>query len=131
MKISRRGFLKGLAAGFAVASMPASIALIERTEAATEILRAPGWRFIMRGGSGGMGDSLICLAPGVDFNPMDDWPGRTFIWPERLPDTAGEMDYINRPITLMPWQKYREQVEAMVPDDLMDDYEMACKWRRR
>jgi len=130
MKLNRRQFLQGLAAGMAVATIPAAIPLVERTEAATNILHAPGWRFIMRGGSGGMGDSLICLAPGVSFNPMDDWPGRTFIWPERLPDTAGEMDEINRPITLMPWQKYRPQVEAMIPDDMRGQYEQACRWRR-
>jgi hypothetical protein len=122
MKLSRRDFLKGLAAGMAVATIPAAIPLAERTEAATTILHAPGWRFIIRGGSGPIGDSLICLPPGVHWSPV--FEPTTYIWPERIPAK------FDRPIMLMPWRAYQKRIEAMIPEDLRDDYIAACRWRR-
>ncbi len=120
-KLNRRQFLQALAAGMAVAAMPASIPLEQKIKTATEAMGAPGWRFIVRGGSGLVGDSLIMLPPGVSFNPQDDWHGRTFIHPETFPiDKLGPQ--VNRPITLMPWRKYQKEIESLFPEVVAHRY---------
>ena len=110
MKLDRRQFLQALGAGLAVAAMPATASLLERTAEATKAFGAEGWRFIVRGGSGLVGDSLMMLAPGVSFPMFDDWPGRTFIYPEVFSVEDLLATEVNRPITLMPWRPYRQQL---------------------
>ncbi len=122
-KLNRRQFLQALAAGMAVAAMPAAIPLAERTEIATKAMGAPSWRFIVRGGSGLTGDSLILLPPGVSFNPHDDWHGRTFIYPEEFPLLKIEGQVFNRPITLMPWRSYQKQIERLFPQVVARKYQ--------
>jgi len=126
-KLTRREFLQGLIAGLAVAALPKSIPISEATEAITEIVEAPGWRFIIRGGAGGMGDSLIILPPDVTFQPGLDWHGKTFVFPE--PFDVDDID-TSQPITLMPWRRYREKIESLIPDDLQEIYQEALRWRR-
>jgi hypothetical protein len=121
-KLTRRQFIQALAAGMAVASMPAIIPLDKRTDIATKAMGAPRWRFIVAGGSGGMGDRLILLPPGVAFNPSDDWPGRTFIHPEPFPLYKIEGQEFNRPITLMPWRSYQKQIENLFPEVVARKY---------
>ena len=134
--MNRREFMQALCAGFAVAVLPASIPLIERTAEATEAMGAPGWRFIVRGGSAGVGDSLIMLPPGVYFDPYND--GRTFIWPETLliEEHAGHVlmakgneIMFNRPITLTPWRPYQQSMWHLVPESAQEQYRQIIRKR--
>lgn len=120
--IKRRGFLKGLAAGIAVAAMPPSIAIAERTEAAVKIIRAPEWKFVVRGGNGGVGDSLIMIPPGLQYNPV---VSRQIMYPEIL-DTKKQMN--DGQFELIPWRPYQSSIEALIPEDVWPDYLKACQY---
>ncbi len=113
-KLNRRQFLQALAAGMVVASMPAIIPLAERTKIANEGMQVyEGFRYIVHGGSGPIGDRLVILPPGIHFDAYVDWQGRTFIYPDLLPSNIYELG--NQAITLMPWRKYQLQIETMFP----------------
>lgn len=120
-KLNRRQFLQALAAGLAVASMPAAIPLAERVETATKAMKVPGWGFIVRGGSGGFGDSLILLPPGTAFNIYN--LGHTYVYPQPLPNRPD----LNGQIVLMPWRKYQKQIEGMFPEVVAGRYNRLLK----
>ncbi len=126
-QLSRRQFLQGLAAGFAVASMPAAIAITERTAAATEILGAPGWGFTIVGGSGPIGDSLILRPPGASISLADIDTCSILCWPEPL--DIGQLQSNGGLIRLIPWQPYRKQFESVLPSDIDAAYREAKRWR--
>ena len=126
---SRRQFLQGMAAGFAVAAMPAGIAIAERTAAATEILKAPGWSFTIMGGSGGMGDSLILRPPGSYLSLAQMDLAHLLCWPEPL--DVGALQDGGDMVRLIPWRPYRKQFEKLIPGDVWADYQRARKWSPR
>ncbi len=128
MNVTRRGFLQGFAAGFAVAAMPVAISLSERTEAATTILQAPGWKFVIRGGSGIIGDSLTMVLPGNQFREWDD--DYILAFPDPL-NVNRIMESQPNQIRLIPWRPYLKQFEHLIPEDMWHKYQKARLWKRR
>ncbi len=122
-KVTRRSFLQGLAAGLAVAQMPVGIALAERTAKATEILKADGWKFMISGGSGGMGNSLIMVAPGSIYDP---YLIRQLCWPEKF--TVSKASEYNQ-MMLTPWHRYKNDIEHLIPTNMWPKYVRARNWR--
>lgn len=121
MKLSRRQFLQGLAAGIVVASAPAAVraAVVDETE---KHIDGGRWGFIVRGGQ----EDLIMVPPGVAVPPHIGERGVsrfTYWWPEDRFDvekivSAAEAGRLHDIIELCPWAPYRSAMEDLIPPEL-------------
>lgn len=115
MKLNRRQFLQGLAAGIAVAAAPPAMraAVIEESKEHTTL----PWGFVVRGRQ----EDLIMLPPGVHPYPgigEQGTAGISYFWPQPFDlEELLETD-LKQPIELCPWRPYRAAMESLIPDDL-------------
>lgn len=113
MKLNRRQFLQGLAAGLVVAAAPPVIRRAVAVEAKEELK----WGFIVRGRQA----DLIMIPPGhhVPYGIGERYCGRhIYEWPRPFDlDELLEEEDIGV-IELLPWAPYRPAMQSLIPPEL-------------
>ena len=124
MEVTRRDFLKLIVSGYAAAVMPKVLAFEEKVAAAMEVIPPPtGYettKFFITPGSGGIGDGMLIQPPRC-ADPIFERPCMVFRGGLSLEEGLEKLE-ANRSIQIIPWRRYLTQIEAIIPDELREDW---------
>lgn len=126
-QVSRRTFIKTLAAGVIVAANGAGMLSAEDAAAVDALLdggyRHDGFKFYV---IGTVPESLQIVPPGQYYNA--DGGSLQYHYPEWL--DLQRLDQLDQVVQLTPWRRYAEDIRHYVPDQYRANFERALRGLR-